>query len=493
LVYYTEDEELHSALITFMRPQDSKIKETGLYQYKDLLFRTSAVTFAGSINIGEDELRVLVENFEATYGDHEDSERFSALLELDQLKGLLSEVANISEPYDRNEYVREKFQVSRLKTVRVRFANDICQLYCSHCKELFFEHDVELDRRYNRYRCKKCSRPLTNTPVWVLKRRDPANLDRKVVHPLPVWISGDKNLKSPELWHAWFERRFVKCPKCKQGVLNGFRSLDPARLLLSARITCSNCGNMFSLWSNKGLYSLTMPSENLTSAFVVSTYNKLSLSINSRDLIPILSSQECFDTEGLEKFVFAPEAKIKEIVLGYWYGANVRDIIKADRVGRELVTGALNLKLKDEYFVLAHKFMAQVLKEHPDFSERIGSVRPEDISFRRLVLHTIAHALVSRLPVTSGIGMDNFAYLYDLKKNSVIVYETAPGGLGACAELTQKTSSGEPIAVEFFSILKEDVTRCTCDDRCKYCVAIQGCAQWNRERYSFGSIRLRPA
>ena len=181
---------------------------------------------------------------------------------------------------------------------------------------------------------------------------------------------------------------------------------------------------------------------------------------------------------------------IKEIVLGYWYGANVRDIIKADRYGRELTTGALFMKLKDTYFSKARDFMAFVLKDHPDFAGTIGSVKPDDLAFRRLVLHTIAHALVSRLPVTSGIGMDNFGYLYDLKQNSVVVYETAPGGLGACAELTQKTSPGEPIVVEFFSVLKEDLTRCTCDDRCKYCVAIQSCSQWNKElsRFALGPM-----
>ena len=268
MVYFTEDEDLHSALVTFMLPQDTKVKETGLFQYKDLLYRTSTVSSSGSINIGEEELRVLVENFEATYSDQEEADSFFALLELDRLKELLAGVAGIPDRNMRNDIVREKFVVNKLKKASVRFANDVCQLFCGHCKELFFEEDVLLDRKYNRYRCKKCNRSLTNTPVWVLKRRDPDKPERKVVHPLPVWTA---EANKGDLWKAWWDHRFATCPRCKKGVLNGFKSLDPARLMLSARITCNSCGHQFPLWSNKSLYNLTMPSDNLTSAFVVST------------------------------------------------------------------------------------------------------------------------------------------------------------------------------------------------------------------------------
>jgi transposase-like protein len=482
-VYATFDEDLHDALITFLKPTDPKVRESGLFQFKDILFRTRMVDSSGSIGVGEDELKMLVDNFVTNYG-HEEQNNLSNLLEVDQLRGLLENTARVPDQNSRNEIIRERFVVNKLRKASVHFANDICQLWCSRCKQLFFERDIVLDEEYNRYRCKKCNRTLQVTPVWVLKRRDPDNEKRKVVHPLPVWIS-DRHLKIDELWKAWSNQRFVRCPYCENGVLEGFKSLDPARLLLSARIYCSTCRKDFGLWSNKNFYSLQMPGDSLTRAFVVSCYNVPSLWYKSFNLLPMLSGQECFDCQSVEQFLYSPEAKIKEIVLGYYYGANVKDVIKSDRYGRELITAALYLRLKRSYYGTSYKFMSEVFSDHPKMTTKLSMTRPDDLEFRKLVLHSIAHAIISRIPVISGITMDNFSYLYDINQDSVVVYETAPGGVGACAGLTQTTRNGDPMILEFLSLIKADLTECTCDDRCKYCIAILRCEQWNKSLNRF--------
>ena len=487
MVYFTTDEDLRDALVTFLKPVDSKVRETGLYQFKDILFRTRMIDSSGSIGFGEDELRMLVDNFEANYSDEEDN--LLSLLEVDQLRDLLKNVANIPDQNMRNELIRERFVVNKLRKTSVHFANDICQFWCSRCRLLFFENDVILDREYNRYRCRKCNKTLQVTPVWVLKRRDPENEKRKVVHPLPVWIS-DRSLKISDQWTAWYQQRFIGCPSCKAGVLEGFKSLDPARLLMSARIYCPNCHRDFRLWSNKSLYSLQMPGESLTKAFVVSSYHVPSLFYKSHNLLEQLSGQECFNDECVDQFLYAPEAKIKEIVLGYYYGANVRDVVKSDRYGREIVTEALYLKLNRSYYEKSHGFMSSVFSDHPEMARNLSEIKPDNLNFRKLVLHSLAHAIISRIPVTSGIAMDNFSYLYDINQDSVVVYETAPGGLGACAELTQESETGEALILEFLSLIKADLKECTCDDRCKYCIATIGCSQWNKSlnRFTLGPL-----
>lgn len=81
----------------------------------------------------------------------------------------------------------------------------------------------------------------------------------------------------------------------------------------------------------------------------------------------------------------------------------------------------------------------------------------------------------------------------DMTSDSVLIYERAPGGLGACAELSKlDEKTGESIALDFLKKLKEDIVRCTCDDRCKYCIALKRCNDWNKalSRFALGPLLM---
>ncbi len=460
-----------------MKPADDNNRNTGLYQFKETLYRTKTLDPSGSISVGEDELRILVDNFERMSRSNPD---VSNLLEVDRLRSLLEDLKTVDEREDRDRIVRENFPVSKLGKATVSFASDLCEFVCPRCRKLFFEGEVRLDRTYNRYRCPLCNRSLQVTPIWVLKDEN----DKSPTTPLPVWTSG---VDLGYLWRAWKGRYHPDCPKCGTGRLDGYLSLNPARLMESSRIKCSSCRTEFRLFSRN--YSLTAPSENLTQGFVARTYNKSTLKLRKKDILGQLQNSASVDTTLVEHFWFSPETKIKEILLGYWYGANIRRVYQARRFGIELVTGSLYLKPKPEYFSRTVEFLRTAYEEHPTLGPRYAGTAPVSDDLHKLVLHSIAHALVSRLPIVSGVSIDSFAYLLDMTDDSVLVYETAPGGLGACAELSGDVG-GEHIAEDFFAKLKDDMVRCTCDDRCKYCIAYQGCSEWNSalSRFALGPL-----
>jgi len=479
LVYFRTDEDSNDAIRKFMLPMDEKTFQTGLYQYKSAIYKTKAIDAGSTLMFNEDELRILVDNFDRIYGDNPE---LAKLLEVEELRELLGLLNNIDDPEVKRDLIANQFACHKMTRAEVRFADDLCQFWCSKCKRLFFEEEVQRKREYNVFKCPNDGRTLQITPIWVLK----VETEKSPTTPLPVWISG-ANLSS--LWDAWKNHTSAACPKCNKGVLNSYYSKNPARLMESSTIVCSNCKNEFRLYSAN--YSLTNASENLSQPFLVSTYSRNSLKLNNSNLASLLESSPCFDTSFVEEFLFAPEARIKEIVLGYLYGANITRTIKAKKFGRDIKTGALYLRLKSHYFETVSSYLKEVFKEHPSYYQKYQGVTATDKDLHKLVLHSLAHAFLTRLPAVSGVSLDSFSYIYDMINDAVLVYEEAPGGLGACIELSRfDEQKKEPIILEFFTKLRENIGSCTCDDRCKYCIATRGCQEWNEalSRFTLGPL-----
>jgi Zn finger protein HypA/HybF involved in hydrogenase expression len=481
VVYFNAEEDASDAIRKFVMPVDSSNRYTGLYQFKETLYRTHMVDSGGAISISADELRVLVDNFELVYGKDQE---LSNLLNIGELRKLLKDVEGM-DPEDKNEIIRNNFKVSQLEKAVVHFANDICEFWCSKCRRLYFETEVVLDRKYNHYMCPKCRKSLQTSAVWVLRDDN----GKSVVTPLPVWVAG-KNEARSLAWTAWGSRLHTPCPKCGSGRLSGYRSLSPARLLESSRLVCDSCNEQFRLWGFRR-YVLSNATENLTEAFVVTTYNRATVKFRKKEILPSLRDSPDFDSSLVDSFWFAPDAVIKEVVLGYWYGENIRRVYQSRRFGTELKTGCIYLKLKPEYFEKCTAFLRKAYKDHPDYGEKYEKVPPEDKDLHHIVVHSIAHSILTRLPQISGVSIDSFSYYLDLKEDSLLIYERAPGGLGACSELVSvEEKTGAPIALEFFNRLKEDMVRCTCDDRCKYCIATESCREYNDAltRFALGPL-----
>jgi len=481
MTYYSVEEDVSEALGTFMLPDDGPAIFTGLYQFKDTLYKTQSIEPGPSLPISEEELRVLVRNFERTYGK---DPKIASVLEVTKLKDLLSKLEQVRDQNAKTDVIANEFNVSRINGVTVHFASNICQFWCARCKRLYFEEEVLLDSDFNLYRCPSCRRSLQVTPVWVLRKET----GKSPTTPLTVWIRS-RGINASDLWEAWKRHRAPPCPKCDGGELNMFYSKNPARLMQSSRVSCSSCRAEFPLFG--GNYVLTNATENLTRPFLVSTYNRNYLEIDSRDIMSQIRDSPCFDVSLVERFLYAPTVLVKEIVLGYWYGFRVPMLIKARRFGRDLRTGALFIRLREEYFDRALDYLRVAYSDHPVLGEVYEKLDGNSEDLRRLVLHSLAHALMVQLPSISGISIDTFSYIYDVTNNSVLIYEKAPGGIGACAGLSkEEEESKEPIALEFFTKLRETLMKCTCDDRCKYCIAIRGCREWNDalSRFALGPL-----
>jgi hypothetical protein len=481
MVYFTAEEDASDAIRRFVMPVDTSNRNTGLYQFKETLYRTHMVDSGVTISVNADELKVLVENFERVYGK---DEKLSNLLNLEDVKGILKDIEGM-EPEERNEIIRNNFKVSQLEKAVVHFANDICEFWCSKCKRLYFETEVNLDRKYNHYRCPTCNKTLQTSAVWVLREEN----DKSVVTPLPVWVSGASEART-HAWDSWWKKQHGPCPKCKTGRLSYYRSLSPARLLESSRLGCDSCKEEFRLWGFRK-YVLSNATENLTEPFVVTTYNRPTVKFRKKDILQFLQDSPDFNSSLVESFWFAPEAVIKEIVLGYLFGENITRVYQARRFGTELKTGCIYLKLKPQYFEVCTTFLAKAYKEHPEWGKKFAQVSADDKDLHHIIVHSIAHSILTRLPLISGISIDSFSYYLDLTEDSLLIYERAPGGIGACSELAaleEKTNT--PIALEFFNKLREDIVRCTCDDRCKYCIATESCREYNvaLTRFTLGPL-----
>jgi hypothetical protein len=472
--------EVSKALETFFQPDQEGVYASGYYQFKGTLYRTKYLDFKGSLSFREDELRNLVESFEEKYAEDEDA---LEVLEAPKVRDLLAQAKEIDDFDTKMSLLGESFPVSQLSKAVVEYATNVCLFWCSSCKNMYFEREVQTDWSFKYPKCPSCGRQLQQTPVWVMKTDN----DRKPqpVTPFTVWIPSMMD----EGWSAWKQRRHMRCRECNSGLLRQYVILDKARIMASARIVCDNCHKQYSLFSRN--YSLTAATANLTKPLMAQTYSGGSIGIRRQNLLSKISDKNVLDPDQVDEFSFAPSIRVKEVLLGFRYGLHVVRTYKAKRSGIALTTGGIYIRLKDTYFPKALEFMKISYQEHTEYPARLNAIDSASRDFRHLVLHSIGHSLMSGLPQTTGVSIDSFGYLYDFAKNAVLVYERAPGGLGACSVLTaDDEESGDPILLDYLSRLREALASCTCDDRCKYCVALVGCDEFNRNlnRFSLGPL-----
>ena len=472
--------EASKALETFFQPDQEGVYASGYYQFKGTLYRTKYLDFKSALSVREDELRTLLESYEEKYADDPDA---LEVLEAQKLRDLLGLAKEIDDYDTKMSLIGESFPVSQLNKAIVEYATNVCLFWCSSCRNMYFEREVQTDWSFKYPKCPSCRRQLQQTPVWVMKTDN----DRRPtpVTPFTVWIPNMMD----EGWSAWKEHRHMRCRECNGGVLRKYIILDKARIMASSRIECDNCHKQYSLFSRN--YSLTAATENLTKPLVAQTYSGGSIVVKRQDLTGKVSASNVIDLGMVEEFCFSPAVRVKEVLLGFRYGLHVTRTYKAKRSGIALTTGGIYMRLKDAYFAQSLEFMKKVYREHTEYPSRLNAIDSAGRDFRHMVLHSVGHSLMGALPQTTGMSIDSFRYLYDFAKNAVLVYERAPGGLGACSILAaDDEESGDPILLDYLSRLRESLSDCTCDDRCKYCLALAGCDEFNKNlnRFALGPL-----
>lgn len=492
MTYFTAEIERTKGIRKFFKAKEGNI--TSYYQYKGTLFKTETINYSGYIPLSLEEVRMLITNFKILYGD---DEKMCKLLEIEKLERELDKIQTAISKVPTNErksveidLLQRLIRVNSFKKVKVKFASDICMFWCPFCKDLFFEIDIDIDTEHNYPICPKCDKKiLQQTPVWVLKNDTG---QQQVIHPLIVWVS-EYNKKY--LWDCWRANQYVECLKCENGKLKKYYSTDPARIYESSKLQCENCKREYRLFSKN--YSLTAPTENITIPFVVSVFNKSSIYYDKTDLKSIIENVSVrppfFETKYIDQFLFSPKIVVKELVIGFWHGIHAKRLIPSEKTGLELCTSGVYIKLNNNYFDDALKFLKKVHRENPEKIKKLEKISPYDPIFKRTVLHSLAHSILNKLPIYSGISIDNFGYIYDINTSSVLIYERCEGGLGACYILTQmdeEKGTGEFVLHDFINEIRETIKTCNCDDSCKYCLALVGCQEFNShlDRFSLGPL-----
>jgi hypothetical protein len=484
--FNTIEMEITEATRKFFRQKDARNPIGSYFQYKGTLFRTEALNPLRIVPLNIEELQRLIDNFKVLHADKKSVMDFLDIEGLDcRLKEIKEEIEYIDDPYERAgkeiNLISDIFRVNTFNKVKVSFASDICMFWCPSCHELFFESDIRIDTKLNYPYCPKCDRVLQQTPIWILKNET----GKALVTPFTVWI---RPFDLNDLWKRWFNKDYVKCRKCK-GIVKLYISLDPARIFESSKVVCQDCGRKYGLYSKN--YSLVAPTANITIPLMATTFSRTTINFGSIDIKEKLLDSTLFDVEYVKDFLFTPRVKVKELVLAFWHGLKVKRILEVERTGMELVTSGIFVELREDYFSEALEFMKEIYKENPIIKRELESEELVSSRIKRIVLHSLAHAIESKLPVYSGLSIDNFSYLYDIHDNSILIYERCQGGLGASYLLTQlQEERKEPIILDLLMQVRDTLESCDCDDRCKYCLALVGCQEFNQNlnRFSLGPL-----
>ena len=474
--------------------KDSRYRKS-YYQHKGVLYKTKYVHAQRLLPFEPEELEVLFDNLEHTLSlEEQNSIRLPQLKE--SLKKLHDETkrlpARIRERIFQNK-LQDMFNVSIISSVSLEFASDITLFWCPECHRLYFPSEIQVDTQYCYPLCPHCSREgkrriLEQTPVWVSKGGDR--------HPILPLVTGAYGLN--DVWKHWNRGELPPCPKCKEGRMRFYIHKDPARFLESSVLKCDNdnCGYEHRLYNSN--YVLSLPTQHITRPIIGKTYNYLSIE-EIKGLLETGSGDPqwnlknnldmpLIDTRYIEDFLYIPNIDIKKIVLGLVFGLKAKKTYPTKKTGIRINTSAIYLRLNEGYYSKAREFMEELNEE---LYEKKAPYLELGNNMKHVVLHSLAHALMGKLPNYSGLSLDSFEYIYSPSRNEVLIYEAGDGSLGALETLTQiDEATNEPIIVDYLQRVKEDITECSCDGACKYCLALPGCPEYNQnlDRFSLGPL-----
>ncbi|GEM_PF-568525 len=471
---------------------DAKYRKS-YYQHKGVLYKTKHINARRLLQFEPEELEVLFDNLKYTLSPEEQiSIRLHQIRE--SFERLLHETAKLPPKIkDRilHNKLQDVFNVSIISSVSLEFASDVTLFWCPECYRLYFPSEIHVDTQYCYPICPNCEREgkriiLEQTPIWVAK------VENK--HPIIPLVTGAYGLH--DAWKHWNRGELPPCPRCKEGRMRFYLHTDPARFLESSILKCDNCGYEHKLYNSN--YVLSLPTQHMTQPIIGKTYNYLAIE-EVKSLLEIGDGDPRWNLKSslgmplvnikyIEDFLYIPNIDIKKVVLGLFFGLRVKRTYPTRKTGIRINTSAIYLRISESYYPKVKEFIGKLEEE---LYERKALYLGLENNLKHIVLHSLAHALMGRLPNYSGLSLDNFEYIYSPSRNEVLIYEAGDGSLGALETLTQEDEvTNEPIIIDYLQKVKEDVTECSCDSACKYCLALPGCPEYNQnlDRFSLGPL-----
>jgi hypothetical protein len=366
---------------------------------------------------------------------------------------------------DKLEYFQEfsqKVPIKSIKKVICKMDEDLLQAFnCRNCGSFFKKVAAIPSTSKFIFECPKCSDKnekhyLSQAPILIYNRALPRNRNPpKLIKSIPA----------------------KTCSKCTQNGKTTWMGLyikDKRRPMFSLTRVCSECGHEEQLQVMP--YKPVLPSEQLTKGITVSEASAKNLQE--------MKFVELFNREYVKGIYFSEDIKVSQVTFGYKLGQYTQTITKGfsdEYFGRNFTTQGFIIELNPSIYEKSKSYLQELYKkDHILFNEFIEDLNLEpslsDLQLKRWVLHSLQNALLTILPIYTGLPSNEFSGTYDLNENKVIIYDNHSGGIGGC----KKFQESPEIFYNYIYDTINTLVRCDCRNKCPKCIALNNDGEVNQ-------------
>lgn len=374
----------------------------------------------------------------------------------------LPEIENKSDPLEYYQEFNQKVPIKSIKKVICKMDDELLQSFICHNCYSFFKKTAFIPS-VSRFilECPNCSKPhekhyLSQAPILLYNRDVPVNRN------------------PPKLLKAISAKT---CPKCQQMGQTNWMSLyikDKKRPMFSLTRRCPKCSYEEQLTVFP--YKPVQPSEQLTKGITVSIAKAKDL--QRMDLL------ELFSKEYVKGIYFSENIQVNQVTFGYKLGQFMTTIVKGfndEYFGRSFKTQGLVIELNPAVYEKAKDYLKELYSKDPilftDFIQELqGEPSLSDLQLKRWVLHSLQNALLTILPIYTGLPSNEFSGTYDLDDNKVLIYDNHDGGIGGC----RKFQENPEIFYNYIYDTIKTITRCDCRHKCPKCIALDNDGEVNQ-------------
>ena len=360
--------------------------------------------------------------------------------------------------FEYTQAIIDEIDIKEIKKVSCKIKTPISMFVCSN-KNCNFFGNINAGINKNR-KCPECKSDMFQAPIFVLKDKIKSTA---------------KNM--PEI---------TKIPNEKDKKVNKWKrlaTLDPRYPFASLKLYTPGSDPKKGKSIVRKHYTLAMPSNRLIRPIVVSVTNTKgkSLSLNDR--------KKYFNNELLLSIDFYEKIEVYQIVIGYAFTQSGNSYSMRPMNGRKFITEGIVYKLSDNVYEIALEYVKKLYSKEL-FDEFFNDIKKLGDDFymddsernlynrnqlKRWVLHSFAHSFLMMLPFVTGLEYNKFYYSYNIKADSIIIYDNEEGGTGG----TKLLAENEDIWDYYMNITKERIKNCDCRSRCMKCIVLNTCGEVN--------------
>ncbi len=376
----------------------------------------------------------------------------------------LPEIKSTGDPLEYFQEFSQKVPIRSIKKVICKMNEDLLQSFiCRNCRSFFKKTTYIPSVSKFVLECPNCSSTnkkyyLNQAPILLYNRKIP------------------RSRNPPKMIRAISART---CPKCKlngKDVWMGIYIKDKKRPMFSLTRYCPECnyGEQLKVFP----YKPVQPSEQLTKGITVSIAKAKEEDLIKMDFI------ELFNRESVNDIYFSDKIRVSQVTFGYKLGQFISTITRGfndEYFGRSFETQGFIIKLSPSVYEKATSYLESLYEKDPDlFVDFVKDLEIEPslsaLQIKRWVLHSLQNALLTILPIYTGLPSNEFSGTYDLNENKVIIYDNHDGGIGGC----RKFQESPEIFYDYIYDTIKTIIRCNCRNKCPKCLALDNDGEINQ-------------